>query len=240
MRGCLVSLFFFPAVILIAAWLFLPRIAAPIVGGALGFAGFSASDQVITVTADPPIELFALHADRIHLTATKATFQGLTMSSVDVTLDDVALLGRTAGAVSGTLTGVRFAPSDGPVVTIASIDLSGTGTHIGATLRLSPADVKALASDAVKSALGVTPSRVTLDAPDRATVVVNGVSVGGRLVIDSAGTLSFRPTGILGGFTGPVVLVSPGPGVPFRIASIAVSPAGVTASGTVDPSLFGN
>ncbi|HTC86247.1 MAG TPA: hypothetical protein VK656_06060, partial [Candidatus Acidoferrum sp.] len=221
------------------AWFALPVVAGPIVVGALGLAGFSASDEHVTVTAAPPIELAALHADRIHLTANKATFQGVTMSSIDLTLDDVALLDRTAGAVSGTLTGVRMAPQNGPVVTIASVSLSGTGTDIEAILALSPADVNAVASGAIRAALGGTPSKVTLAAPDKATVVVNGVTVSGRLVVDAAGTLAFRPSKIVGGFQGQVELMAPGPAVPFHISTVTVTPTTVILTGVVDPALFG-
>ena len=240
MRGCLTSLLIFPAILLVVAWFVLPRIASPVVTAGLGVAGFSSSNQLVTVSADPPIELLTLHADRIHVSAANGSFHDVTMETVDITLDDVGLLDRTAGTVSGTLTGVEVHPADGLPLRVTSIVLTGSSASISASLTLSPTDLQALATNAVKSALGSTPSKVTFAAPDRATVVVAGISITGRIVITSAGGLAFKPTTLPLGLDGPIDLVKPGPAMPLRVTSVRVNAVGGMAiDGVVDLSLVG-
>ena len=240
MRGCLTSLLVFPAVLLVAAWFLLPRIAGPIVGAGLGVAGFAASEEQVTVSADPPIELLTLHADSVHVQASKATIHGVTIDAVDVTLSDVGLLDRTAGTVTGTLTGVEVRPADGLPLRVTSVTLDGSSAAITASLTLSPSDLRSLAANAVKSALGSVPSSVTFAAPDRATVVVAGVNIAGRLVVTPARGLAFKPTKLPFGLDGPIDLVTPGPEMPLRISSVTVTASGgMVVAGTVDASLFG-
>lgn len=239
MRGCLLSIFLLPALLLAVGWFLLPTLAGGIVTAGLGFAGFAGSDQTVTVTADPPVELVGFHADRIRIRATNASFHELRADAIDVTLGDVALLDRRAGSVKGTLTGVRFTPATGPTVAITSVALAGSGSRMNATLTLSTADLRALASAAVRENAGAAPSKVTFGAPDRVTLVVEGRTVAGRLVVDEDGGLVFRPTKSVPGFDGPVDLIRPGPGVPFRLRTVAVTSTGATIAGTVDPSVFG-
>src|SRR4029077_16297804 len=98
-RGCLTSFFVLVAVVLVGASLLLPAAASALVTGAVGLAGFNGSNEQVTVTTNSPLELIGLHADRIRLRATKASFHEVRMASVDVTLDDGAFVDRTAGAV---------------------------------------------------------------------------------------------------------------------------------------------
>jgi hypothetical protein len=239
MRGCFMSIFLVPALLLIAGWFLLPSLASGVVTAGLGFVGFAGSDEEVTVSADPPVELLGLHADRIRIRATNASFHELRFDSLDVTLGDVGLLDRTAGSVKGTFTGVRFTPVSGPTVAITSVAVTGSGTNMRATLTISTADLRALAVAAVKENAGAAPSKVTFAAPDRATIVVGGQTVAGRLVVDAGGGLVFRPTTTPAGFDGPIDLIRPGPGVPFRLRSIALTSAGATIAGTLDPSIFG-
>lgn len=240
MRGCLTSLLVFPAVILVAAWFLLPRIASPLVSAGLGLAGFTSANQEVTVSADPPIELLTMHADRIHLSAASASFHELTMDTVDVTLDDVGLLDRTVQTLHGTLTGVVVQPGGGLPLRLTSIVLDGSSASITANVTVSPTDLTTLAASAVQSALGSAPSKVTFAGPDRATIVVGGIGIAGRIVITSDGGLAFKPTKLPLGLDGPIDLVTPGPSVPFRMTSVRVTAlGGMTIEGNVDLSLVG-
>jgi hypothetical protein len=240
MRGCLTFLLVVTATILIASWLFLPAAAGGVVGGALGAAGFAGSPTTVTVTADPPVELLAGHADRVVVQARDATFHELSAATVDVTLTDVGLIDRTAGTVSGTLTGIRIAPPSGRVLPISTAKLSGSSSTIQARLSLSLSDVSAMAATAVTSAAGSAPTKVTLASPDRVSIVVGGVTLSGRVVVDPQGGLVFQPvtaSPAAGGpaIAGPIDLIRPGPGVPFRIRSVELSASGAVLSATVDP-----
>jgi hypothetical protein len=237
MRGCL-TLLILVATVLVASWLFLPTVAGEVVGGALGQAGFAGSPTNVTVTSDPPIELLAGHADRVVVHATDATYRELSAATVDLTLTDVSLINRTAGAVDGTLTGIRIRPASGHLLPVSSATLSGSGSAIQARLSLSLADVSAMASAAVTSMAGSAPSKVTLASPDRATIVVSGITVSGRVVVDAQGGLVFRPTGKGPVIVGPIDLLRPGPDMPLRIRTIQLTATGAILTATVDPTAF--
>ena len=237
MRGCL-TLLVLMATILLASWLFLPTVAGEVVDGALGQAGFAGSPTDVSVSSDPPIELLAGHADRVIVHATDATYRELTAATVDVTLTDVSLINRTAGTVGGTLTGIRIRPASGHVLPVSSATLSGSGSAIQARLSLSLADVSAMAASAVTSMTGSAPSNVTLAGPDRATIVVSGITVSGRVVVDAQGGLVFRPTGKGPLIVGPIDLIRPGADMPLRIRTIALTASGAILTATIDPTAF--
>jgi hypothetical protein len=235
-RGCLTFLLVVAATVLIASWLFLPAAAAGVMTGALGPAGFSGSGTALTVTADPPIALLGLHADRIRVRSTNATFHEVRMARVDVSLGDVGLLDRTAGSVDGKLTGVEIDQPGGAPIRASSVVLSGSSAAIRATLTLSTEDVSAIARSAFAGVAGASPSRVTLARPDRVTVVVGAQSLAGRLVVDAAGALVFHPTIPVAGITGDIYLIRPGPDVPLRIRTVSLAPTGATITATIDAS----
>jgi hypothetical protein len=237
-RGCLTSFFVLIALLLVACWLFLPAIASGAVDRGLGLAGFDGRDRRVTIGASPPLELVALHADSVRVQATDASYRGLRIGTVDVTLHDVALLDRTAGSINGTLTTVQFTTADGTPITVASIGLSGSGTAVDATIALSAAQVRTIAAAALERSVGATPTKITLVAPDRATVVVGGRSASGRLIVDAGGGLVFQPADGSGPLAGPIDLIRPGPDVPLRLRSISVGPSGATIGGSLDPALF--
>ena len=237
MRGCLTSFFVLIALGLVASWLFLPPIAAGAIDQGLQLAGFHGDGRRVTVVASPPLELLALHADKVRVQASDVSYHGLEVGSVDVTLGDVALFDRTAGTIDGTLTGVSFSGVDGLPVSVASIGLSGTRGVVDATIALSAADVRSLATTAVKTATGTAPTKVTLTAPNKVAVTSGKKTVSGTLDVDDAGGLVFVPTGG-GSLSGPIDLVRPGPDVPLRLESVTVGSQGATLKGTVDPAIF--
>ena len=238
MRGCLTLLLMLVAILLVASWLFLPAVAAGAIDRGLGLAGFDGGTRRVTVAASSPLDLLTLHADSVHVEATDAVYHGLRIAAVDVTLGDVALLDRTAETVAGTLSTVQFDSTDGIPITLDSIHLSGSGTAVAATISVTAAEFRALATAAVKRALGTTPSKVTLAAPDKVTVAVGGHTVAGRLAVDAGGGLVFRPNAAGGSVPASVDIVRPGPDVPIRLEGVTVGPSGATVVGSLDPALF--
>ena len=238
MRGCLTWFFVLLAVVLIATWAFAPVVAAGLVSAGLGTAGFDSADKKVTVIADPPIELLTLRADKVRIQATDATFAGLRIAGVDLTLGGVGLMGREAESVEGTLTGVRIPTLLGSTATIDSVSLSGPSADLRAILTFGLKDVQALASAAVEGQMGSTATKVTLTAPDKVTVVASGINVRGRLVVDKAGGLVLITTSPAG-FSGPIDIIRPGPTQPLRLTSIVLRTNGATVTAIVDPSFFG-
>jgi hypothetical protein len=147
---------------------------------------------------------------------------------MDVTLGKVDLLGRTIGTVDGTLTGVSISVTHGDPITAEQVTLTGSAAATQATLKLSPAEARALAV-AQLAAQGLT-AAVTLTAPNRVTIKVAGKTVAAHLEA-ADGILLLVPDapGV------PIVpLISPGAGNPFRVTGASIAADGVTLTGTVD------
>ncbi len=238
MRGCLTWFFALIAIVLVATWTFAPVVAAGLVSAGLGTAGFESADKKVTVIADPPIELLTLRADKVRLEATSATFAGLTIGGVDLTLGGVGLMGRQADSVDGTLTAVQVPTELGSTANISSVGLSGPSSDLRAIVTLSLKDVQALASAAVEGQLGPARTKVTITAPDKVTVSTSGLNVRGRLVVDKGGGLVLVTTSPAG-FSGPIDILRPGPTQPLRLTGITLRANGATLTATVDASFFG-
>lgn len=238
MRGCLTWFFVVLAVGLVCVWSFAPAVAGGLVSAGLGTAGFESRDKLVTVIADPPIELLTLRADEIHVQAKDATFAGLRIAGVDLVLGGVGLVGRQADSVTGTLTGVQVPSPLGTTATISSVGLSGPSSDLRAILTFTAKDIQALASAAVEGQIGSTPTKVILAAPDKVNVIVSGISVRGRLAVDRTGGLVLITTSPPG-FSGPIDIIRPGPTEPLRLTSIVLRPNGATITAIVDPSFFG-
>jgi hypothetical protein len=237
MRGCLTWFFLVLAVLLVATWIFAPVVAAGLVSAGLGTAGFESADKKVTVIADPPIELLTLRADKVSILATDARFSGMRIAKVDLTLEGVGLAGRDAESVEGTLTGVQVPSPLGIPATISSISLNGPSADLRAILTLNLKDVQALASAAVEGQMGSKPTKVTLAAPDKVTVVASGITVRGRLAVDDGGLVLI--TTYPAGFSDPIDIIRPGPTQPLRFTSIILRANGATVTAMVDPSFFG-
>jgi hypothetical protein len=237
MRGCLTWFFLVLAVLLVATWIFAPVVAAGLVSAGLGTAGFESADKKVTVIADPPIELLTLRADKVSILATDARFSGMRIAKVDLTLEGVGLAGRDAESVEGTLTGVQVPSPLGIPATISSISLNGPSADLRAILTLNLKDVQALAGAAVEGQMGSKPTKVTLAAPDKVTVVASGITVRGRLAVDKGGLILI--TTYPAGFSDPIDILRPGPTQPLRFTSIILRTNGATVTAMVDPSFFG-
>jgi hypothetical protein len=223
-RGCLFTLILGAAVIGVFVFLGLPAIAAGALTAGVAAAGLQSDDTTVTVASDPPTDLLGLHADRVRLRATDATFRGLEIGRVDLTFQDLHFVERTAAAVHGSLEDVTATGVGGRDLTLPSIEISGGGDTITATTTIPAAEVEDIIADRIEDALGARPTSVRTAAPDRLTVELV-VAVKGRFMVSDSGDLQVRITN--GPAAGQVVtLLDADSGLPIRLTGAAVTPVG--------------
>ncbi len=238
MRGCLFTLLLGAVAIGLFVVLGLPAIAAGALTAGVGAAGLHADDTTVTVSSDPPTDLLGLHADRVHLTASDATFRGLRIGSLDVLLGDMALVDRTAETVDGRLRQVVVPDVAGSPLTIDTIRLGGGGTRITATATIPGDDVEARLADAVERTLGDAADDGLARGPRPRHRSSWAAPVTGRFAVTPGGDLVIRITS--GPAKGEQVPVIPGDGLPLRLTDVSVDTAGnLVLSGELAVGLFG-
>jgi hypothetical protein len=237
MRGCLFTLVAAAIVLAVVVTVGLPAVAAGLLTAGITAAGLQADDTTVTVRSDPPTDLIGMHADHVRVLATDATFRGLEIGRLDLTLDDVAVLSRTAGSVDGSLEDVTVPLATGDVH-LDRITVAGTADHITATTVIPKAQAEALVSDAIKEQTGVRPDSVTLTGPDKVTIRSNGLELQGRLAVTADGDLVLRGEGPLAGHD--AVLVRGGEDLPIELTDVRVTQAGgLRLSGDLSIGLLG-
>jgi hypothetical protein len=238
MRGCLFVVLLGVVVVAFVVVVGLPAAAAGILTAGVTAAGLQAPDTTVTVSSDPPTDLIGLHADRVRVRATHATFRGLEIGALDITLGDVAIADRTAGAVDGRLSDVVVPNVGARRLSLDSITLGGGGDTITASTTLPSTEAQVLLADAVESSLGARPTSVRLAAPDQVTVRL-GIAVHARLSVTAAGDLVATVS------DGPaagreVTLLRGGEDLPIRLTSVEVSATGdLRLAGELTVGLFG-
>ena len=224
MRGCLFVIALGVVTVALVVVVGLPALFAGVLTAGVTAAGLQSDDTTVTVTSDPPTDLVGLRADRVRVRATDATFRGLEIGALDVTLGDVAIVDRTAGSVDGRLTDVVVPNVGAREVRLTSITLGGGGEVVTATTTVEAAQAERLVGDALEAELGTRPASVTLTAPDRISVNVGG-AVHGRLSVTAAGdlvvTVSDGPTA-----GQSITLLRGGEDLPIRLTSVRVTAGG--------------
>ena len=224
MRGCLFTLMLGAIVVAFIVIVGLPALAGAILTAGVSAAGLVADDTAVTVSSSPPTDLLGLHADTVRLTATDATFRGMRIGVLDLALGDVGILRRSVTVVDGELRDVTIRTPDGRDLVVESIALLGGGDDIATTTIISNQEAENVLSVAIEAALGVRPSSVRLDGPDR-LVIRAGVTITGRLVVTRGGNLVLRPDRPLGDGA-PIVLLRGGEDIPIALTSVLVTDAG--------------
>jgi hypothetical protein len=228
MRSCLIQILVLVALVFALLWFGLPLAVGALATSALGSSGFSGTDTRVDVGANPPFELLTGHADSIHISSGNATLGDLQAATVDVTLADVDLFGRTFGTVTGTLGGVQVAAPNGDPVKIDLVTLEGPGSSTTATATMSTAAAQALAVSQLK-AVGVT-AKVSFKAPDAVVMKISSGTFTGRLITTN-GSLILVPDS---NSVPSVTLISPSGKNPFHVDSVRVGLAGLTLVGMID------
>lgn len=220
MRGCLFTLLLASVVVALAVFLGLPALASGLVTAGLTAAGLQADDTTVTVQANPPTDLLSGHADRVVVHATDATFRGLRIGSLALTLEAVDVFDRTAGQVDGTLADVRL-PEEAGGASLRTVTISGGGDRLLASTVVSKGDVEARVADEIEQRTGVRPAFVRLVAPDRLVVKAGGETIRGRFRA-AGGDLVVEIT------SGPgegsdIVLLRGGEDLPLEIRTVEVT-----------------
>jgi len=235
-RGCLFVVLLGAVVIGLVAIIGLPAVASGAVTAALTANGLHAADTRVTVTSNPPTAILGLHADRIRVHATDATWNDLRIGTLDLDLRDVSLVDRKAGTVAGLLDTVVVHKSDpeDPLdgLRMPVIRIAGSGKTVDATATLDGPDVEALVARAVEQKTKQQPESVALESPGRLVIRMGGLSVAGALAVASDGSLVLRPDGAAGALLGEITLVDAA-GLPFRLRTVRVVDGDLVLDGTL-------
>jgi hypothetical protein len=225
MRGCLFTLVLAAILIALLVVVALPAVAEGVLTGAITAAGLESDDTTVKVHSDPPTDLVGMHADQVRVLADDATFRGMAIDRLDLTLEGVSILDRTVGGVDGTLSGVTVPLEDGTRIRLERIGISGDAEDLDATTTIATAQVKALISDAIERQTRLKPEEIVLSAPDRLTIRTGlGLDIDGRFVVTPAGDLVVRGSGVLSGTD--VVLLQGGQDVPLTLTGARVTADG--------------
>lgn len=227
MRGCLsvmaLGLAFLGAIV----WFGGQPFAAGLVTLAVQGSGLSAHQLAVEVTADPPLELAVGRADRVAIHASDARWRGVRVASLELTLDTVDLLARTAANAEGRLAGVELDTPGGQTV-VADVEMGGAATRAATTIRIPAANVESVATDAFEATFGLRPTSASLVAPDTIRVVLGGLAIDSRLSIGPTGSI----VTVANGQT--IVLFTPSTALGLRLTSLAVTSSGLELHGTLD------
>jgi hypothetical protein len=227
MRGCLFVLVLAAAVLGGLAWFGSPVLASTLISNALQNAGYHAASSTVTATSDPPLKLLLGRADRVEIVGTDVDFRTFHAASLDLVLTDVDVLNRTAGRISGRITGADMTTTAGETTT-ADVDINGAAGAANASIVIDAATVSRAVAATFQSAFGVTVSRTELVAPDALRITAPGATVEGRLLIDSSGSIAFStPLG-----SSPILSLDPSFGL--RLRSVRVDAGNLRIDGVLD------
>ena len=229
MRGCL-GLIVLSLVMGVTAWFVLPAALDAAATASVSGAGFNGTNTSVRIEASPA-QALSLHADALAIHSTNATFHELQMAAVDVTLRDIGLLDRTFASIDGTLTGVHYQQPGGWTFQASEVTVSWARVSARLDIRLSPADVRAVASSVGQASLGAAPSQVVLSAPDRISLTLGSQTIAGRLSMDSQGGLDLVPGT---GAGSSIALLRPTAGLPLKLRSFEITAGGLDVIATID------
>jgi hypothetical protein len=217
MRGCLSFLVFAALLIGVGLWYALPPVTAGLVGIALSTTGFESRDTRVEVTANPPFELLAGHADALSIASTGVRTGRLTAGSLSLDLTDLDLFGRNARETTGTLADVAVGDASGGTLRVRRIDVAGPLDHARATLVVDEAAVADRTLQAIANA-GLAVTSVSMAPPDGLVVEALGRRLSGRLTIGPGGAIALELPAI-----GPVPILSPPPDLRLTFDAVTVA-----------------
>jgi hypothetical protein len=226
-RGCLGLLVLAIILVVAGVWFGGPPIAAVLVRTSLGSAGLRSEDLDVSVQADPPLDLALGHADRLVVTGTNVAWDDYHAETLNLALDDVDLLDRSAARATGALTGIEL-PGVEPPGSTATAEIAGRGPSASVMITIDRSTAEAMAAAAFKRETGIRPSSTTLSEPN-----VIRFKAG---QIDGSGAITIGRDGSLGVATpqGGVVVLGPGASEPIRLTGVAVKGDDLVLTGTVD------
>ena len=219
------------AVVAGAAWFGAAPLTSTVIASILEGTGYHAASSTITASADPPLRLLLGHADRVTIDGRDVTWRTFRAAHLELTLRDVDLFGRTAGAIDGTIEGAELSSVDDPAPT-ADVAIEGTGSEADATIRVAGATVDRLVKAGFAKRFGVAVDSTVLMAPDTLRISAGGTTIEGRLTIDASGPLVLSTT------LGSADLFRFDPSFPLQLTGVRVRRADLELTGTLDPEVL--
>jgi hypothetical protein len=226
-RGCLFVVVFAAAVLAALAWFAAPLLASTVVATALENGGYHATTSTITVTSDPPPRLLLGRADRVEIVGADVDFRTFHAASLDLVLTDVDVIGRTAGGISGRITGAEMKTNDG-TTTAADVAIAGAANAAAASIRVAGATVDSVVRSTFQREFGVAVTATSLEAPDVIRITGNGSTLEGRLTVDPNGAISMSTA------LGSSPILSLDPAFPLRLRSVGVVGGDLLIDATLD------
>ncbi|HET7031086.1 MAG TPA: hypothetical protein VFI34_11290 [Candidatus Limnocylindrales bacterium] len=227
MRGCLFVLIAAAVIVVAAAWFGAPPLASAVVGAALGSSGFEATTLETSVTADPPPRILLGHADAVRIRASGVAFRTFQAETLDLTLTDVDLIGRTAGRISGTIDGAAVNTPDG-IPTTADVTVDGDASGATSEIRIAGATVDRVVRATLAKQVGVDITRTELAEPDVLRIVTAGATIEGRIVVDSSGAIALSTR------LGETRILGLDPSFPMRLTGVHVIGRDLRIDATLD------
>jgi hypothetical protein len=226
-RGCLGFLVLAIVLVVAGVWFGGPPVAAGLVRSALGSAGVHSDDLDVSVQAAPPLELALGRADRVVVTGTNVDWRDYHADTLNLVLDDVDLLARSAARTTGGLSGVELPGADPPGST-ATVEIAGRGPSASVTITIDRSTAEAMAAAAFERETGVRPSSTTLSEPNVIRFKAVQVDGSGAITVGSDGSLGVSTS------RGRVIVIEPGASDPIRLTGVSVEGGDLVVTGTVD------
>ena len=227
MRGCLFILALAVIVLAVGVWVGAPPVAEALVMTGIRSAGVNSNDLDVEVQADPPLELALGRADRIVLEGSDVDLNGLHADTLDLTLHDVDLLGRTAARANGRLTGVEL-PDIDPPGSAATVDIAGPGRTATVTITFDRSIAEAIAAEAFEQRTGVRPTTTRLSAPNVVRFTAGPVEASGALTVGRDGSLGVTTA------QEAVTMLDAAATRPIHLTGVAVQGDDLVLTGTLD------
>jgi hypothetical protein len=227
MRGCLSVLVLAALFVGVAAWFGGPTIAGALVSSGLAASGLDARRTDVRVEADPPITVATGRADRVVVEADDVDWNGLEARSLDLTLEDVDLLGRRAATLEGRMIGVEL-PNVEPAGSLATVQIEGPADGAATTVTIDGETFEAMAIAAFEARLGVEPDSATLEEPDVIRVRAGPVELAGSMEVAPDGSIQVDTP------LGTVTVVGPNDSLPLTLTDVAVDNGALVLTGTLD------
>jgi len=226
-RGCLFVLVLAAVVVSAGAWFGSPALASSLISAALDNAGYHAGSSTVTASSSPPPKLLLGRADRVEIAGTDVDFRTFHAATLDLVLTDVDVFGRTAGRISGRITGAELTTADA-VPTTADVDIEGPGDAATATIVVDGTTVQRVVIAAFQQRFGVAVTSTELIAPDTLRIHASGATVEGRLVVDENGAIALSTV------LGTAAILSLDPAFPLRFRAIGVVDGRLRIDATLD------
>ena len=213
--------------LLVAAAIAVPAFVRPMVVSAVQAASPFTGEQ-LDVRADlNALDLLRGVVGRIQVTGRDLERPGMTIATLDVTASEVGIGDHAFASAAGSLDGVTIHLNDGSDLALQSIGVSGPSTDITAVARLDAAQATTFIKHAFDEQ-GVSVGDIRL-AEGGVSFVIFEQRVTVPLQVENGALVV---PDLLG--NGPLELLAPQDGDPWRLTSMSISAAGMELDATVD------